>query len=269
MKISISNLAWDPVFDNQVAELLHKYHIFGVDLAPTKIWSHPVSISRADILKYHQFWTAKGISVVGIQSLLFGHPEMEIFKDNNTRNDTLEYLRNISRLSHQLGARVLVFGSPKNRLVGTLEKSEVNKIATAFFSKVSDVCQHYNLIFCLEPNPVQYGCDFITTHQEAIELVKMINHPAFRINLDISTMTINGEDYLKTITAALPWSGHIHISEPNLVSVGEGITDHLKIASILNSLNYEGWVSIEMKEQPGDTFAAVEKAIKYVAGTYK
>ena len=269
MKISISNLAWDPVFDNQVAELLHKYHIFGVDLAPTKIWSHPVSISRADILKYHQFWTAKGISVVGIQSLLFGHPEMEIFKDNNTRNDTLEYLRNISRLSHQLGARVLVFGSPKNRLVGTLEKSEVNKIATAFFSKVSDVCQHYNLIFCLEPNPVQYGCDFITTHQEAIELVKMINHPAFRINLDISTMTINGEDYLKTITAALPRSGHIHISEPNLVSVGEGITDHVKTASILNSLNYEGWISIEMKGQPGDTLTAVEKAVKYVTNIYK
>ena len=123
MKISISNLAWDPAFDGQVAELLRKYHILGIDLAPTKIWSNPASVSRVDILKYRQFWAAKGISIVGIQSLLFGHPEMEIFKDTSSRNDTLEYLRNISRLSRQLGAHVLVFGSPKNRLVGTLKKS--------------------------------------------------------------------------------------------------------------------------------------------------
>lgn len=269
MKVSISNLAWNPAFDGQTVDLLKKYQISGIDLAPTKIWTDPVSISRGDILNYRKFWTDKDIQIIGIQSLLFGHPELEIFKDQKSRDDTLEYLRKISKLSHQLGAKVLVFGSPKNRQVGSLKKIIINKIVTEFFSKISDICQSFNLVFCLEPNPVQYDCDFITNHLEAIELVKMINHPAFRINLDTSTMTLNAEDYSKTIASALPWSGHLHISEPDLVPIGSKSTDHVKIASILSSLNYEGWISIEMKEQSGDTLSVLKKSIKYVKKTYK
>lgn len=269
MKISISNLAWDPVLDISVAKLLQKYCILGVDLALTKIWDEPVSASRMDIVKYRQFWANKGISIVGIQSLLFSHPEMEIFKDDKNRNDTLEYLRKISRLSHQLGARVLVFGSPKNRLVGSVKKSEINKIAADFFSKVSDICQHYGLIFCLEPNPTQYGCDYISTHQEAIELAKTINNPSFRINLDTSTMTMNLENYLETITRAIPWSGHVHISEPNLAPIAKGVTNHVNIASAFSEINYNGWISIEMKEQPENVLSTVEKSIKYVTNTYR
>lgn len=255
--------------DISVAKLLQKYYVSGVDLALTKIWDRPISVSRMDIAKYRQFWATKGISIIGIQSLLFGHPEMEIFKDDKNRNNILGYLRKISRISHDLGARVLVFGSPKNRQVGSVKKSEINKIASDFFSKVSDICQHYDLIFCLEPNPTQYGCNFINTHQEAIDLAKTINHPAFRINLDISTMTINSENYLETITKAVSWFGHVHISEPNLDPVAKGVTNHSNISSTLKEINYNGWIAIEMKEQPVDVFSAVEKSIKYVTSTYK
>lgn len=269
MKISISNIAWDKAEDVEVAAILNQFNIAGVELAPTKIWAAPDSADDTSISDYRAFWHKQSIEIVAFQALLFGKPELCIFTSKESREKTFDYLCAIIRLAGKLGAKALVFGSPKNRVMGEMPKTQALDIATDFFSRLGEVAIQNNTRFCIEPNPEVYGCDFIRTAVEGVELVKLANHPGFRLHLDAGAMTINGEAYERVIESCIDWTAHFHISEPNLALIGQQGTPHRRIAQALQQSNYQGWVSIEMRgglmNQNTD---AVCTALDFVTSTY-
>lgn len=99
--------------------------------------------------------------------------------------------------------------------------------------------------------------------------MQRVNHPGFRLHLDAGAMTLNGEDYGRTIEACLEWTAHFHVSEPNLDLVGQRGTPHERIARALRELNYQHWVSIEMRGGlTTPNTAAVRAALDSVTSTY-
>lgn len=270
MKVAISNIAWDTSQDGRVLDLLQHYHVQGIEIAPTKIWNTPTEVKDAEIQKYVKRWVDNGIQLVATQSLLFNHPELTIFQEKETRVRTLAYLQEMIRVSAGLGVRVVVFGSPKNRMTKGLDRREVLDIALPFFTELAETSKQHDVFFCIEPNALGYGCDFITNTQEGIEFVQMVNHPHIGLNLDVGIMTMNAEPYTKVITQALPHTHHIHVSEPFLKQIGKGGTDHQAVAAALRRVNYSQWVSIEMKGlEFSDGLQSVENSLKYVADIYR
>lgn len=269
MKIAISNIAWEKSEDDAVAKLLHKYSVAGIEIAPTKIWDSPTEVLEEKIKDCASYWADQGISIVATQSILFGHPELTIFPDEKTRTKTLNYLKQMIRVSKSLGAKVIVFGSPKNRVVGNLDQKAATEIATKFFYELGEGAKEYDVLFCIEPNAKQYGTDFVTNTDEAVDFVARVNHPNFRLHLDAGVMTLNGEDYQTAISKALPYLCHFHISEPFLDHIGSVDTDHKAIASALRSVQYAGCVSIEMKSAVlSSNLDAVDKSLKLVTEVY-
>ena len=246
MKLSISNLAWSPAEDGEVAAVLQSFDVQGVELAPTKLWPDLTQVQDADLAAYRAFWQRQGIRIVALQSLLFGQPELVIFQDQKTRTQTLAYLRHVMRIASRLGAQILVFGSPRNRLRYDLNTQQSHAIAVEFFRHVGDAAAQHDVYFCIEPNPVAYGCDFIRTATEGVALVRAVNHPHFRLHLDAGGITLSEEPYAEAIAASREWMAHFHISEPQLASIGEGHTDHATAARALRQIAYDQWVSIEM-----------------------
>lgn len=247
MKIAISNIAWEPAENEAVAQIMQEFSVSSLEVAPTKLWEKPQDATFQQIQGAKDWWLKRNIHIVSAQSLLYGHPELELFASKENRNQTFEYLSKIVRALGELGARRLVFGSPKNRLLRTLSVKEAMDVATDFFHRLGQVAEEAGTCVVLEPNPAQYGCDFIRTTKEGIELVKQVNHPGFMLHLDAAAMTLNQEPYAETIEMSFPWLKHFHASEPNLELVGAGTTDHPHIAQILKSLGYAGVVSIEMR----------------------
>ncbi|MEK7539951.1 MAG: sugar phosphate isomerase/epimerase family protein [Patescibacteria group bacterium] len=247
MKIALSNIAWDPAENEAVAGIMKEYNVTSLEVAPTKLWNTPENATDADIQLSKEWWEKRGIQIVSGQSLLYGHPELELFVSEENRNQTFEYLSKIIQVCGKLGAKALVFGSPKNRQLHKLTPHEGMEIAVDFFHRLGQVAQDAGTCVVLEPNPPHYFCDFIQTAAEGVELVKQVNHAGFRLHLDAAAMTLNEEPYAKTIEASFPWLKHFHASEPNLQLLGSGKTDHPQIAAVLKSLGYEGFVSVEMK----------------------
>lgn len=246
MKIAISNLSWEPLEDEKIAKILSKYNIKGIEIAPTKIWKDPINVSQAQLKSYKTYWLRQGISIVATTSLLFGHPELTIFENNKTREKTQKYLFEMIRLSSALGAKVMVFGSPRNRQTHNLNKRDILKISKDFFFSIAELAKQHSIFFGIEPNPAYYGTDFINTTQEAIELVRLVDHPNFRLHMDSGAMAMNNEDYGKSIKQGISLTCHFHISEPMLKQINIGEVDHFAIAKILKTLNYDKWISIEM-----------------------
>lgn len=269
MNIAISNIAWDHHEDDKAAKILKKYKLTGLEIAPSKIWDDPTSVSNEMIQNYKTYWNEKGISIIASQSLLYGHPELTIFESKYKRGKTLIYLHKIIKLLSILGIQNVIFGSPKNRVRGKMSKKEAILISKDFFTKISDYCRMFGMFFCIEANPELYGSDFINTTDEVIELVKYIDHPNFRVHLDTGAMVINNENYEVVVEKAFPYLKHVHISERNIGLLSQGNVDHKKLAKLLKKFGYNRWISIEMKNKlMPSNIDAIEEALDIVSRYY-
>lgn len=269
MKLAISNLAWQIEEDEQIHCLLREMHVTGIEIAPTKYWPNPTLASNSEIEEVKSRFEAAGFLIPAAQALLFGHPELTLFEDEGTRNKTFDYLVALSHLCSTLGISTMVFGSPKNRQRYGMLLDLSMQIATDFFFHLAEKISSLNVTFCIEPNPKEYGCDFIVNSSEALSLVRHVDHPNFRLHLDTSAMFLNKEDPARIIPECLPYLQHLHISEPFLELIGNGQNSHQSIAKSLHRSGYEGWMSIEMRSGllPSNC-DAIHRAIDYTMETY-
>jgi sugar phosphate isomerase/epimerase len=194
---------------------------------------------------------------------------LTIFDHAQKRKETLDYLSGMIRLAAKLGAKVLVFGSPKNRRVGNLSEVEIERIAVPFFRALGQVAMENEVTFCIEPNPTVYDCDFITTSRQGLELVLKVNSQGFGLHLDAAALTLSQEPIESAIEAAFGWLQHFHISEPQLAQIGTGRVDHGAFATTLARLHYKSWVSIEMRaEDPDLSLVNMISALKHCMNYY-
>jgi sugar phosphate isomerase/epimerase len=207
-----------------------------------------------------------------MQALLFGRPDLELF--GPTRRQLSEYLYRVIELGAGLGAKALVFGSPKNRLLGSLPLADAMASAVEFFRGVGDVAAQHGVVIAIEANPPEYGGDFVTRTSEAVELCRAVANAGVGVNGDLGGMTMSGDEPAATLAAARDCLVHFHASEPNLVELGTASADHAAAAAALRAWGYTGWVAIEQRGVPktettrSANVAAVERAVRFVKSVY-
>jgi D-psicose/D-tagatose/L-ribulose 3-epimerase len=160
-----------------------------------------------------------------------------------------------------------VFGSPKNRVRGSLARDEANEVAAEFFRELGEHAFAHRIALCIEANPAEYGCDFVTTTAEAVELCAMIDHPGIRVNADLGGMTLAGEHPGAAIRSAPGFVAHVHASEPHLAELGAS-ADHLAASRALREIRYDAWVSVEMRASAQGNVSAVERAVGVARAAY-
>ena len=264
LRLAVSNIAWEPREDDAVATMLRERGVTGVEIAPTKRWEKPLEASKSELLAYRREWEARGLEIVALQALLFGRPDLQLFAPGDALRD---YLIGIIGVGEALGAKALVFGSPKNRVRGDMAFDRAVAAAAEFFHSLAHTAHDAGTAICFEPNPPEYGCDFITTVDEAVTLSRFVHHAGFRVQGDLGALEFEQQahpgarELAEKIRRAAPYFGHFHISEPNLVEIGTGDADVAGAMRGLASSSYRGWVSIEMKQT--DT-AGVGRALDVV-----
>jgi sugar phosphate isomerase/epimerase len=262
MRIAISNIAWDVTEDEEVAALIKKYGIDAIDVAPGKYFPDPKTASANDITRVRDWWHQRGISITGMQALLFGTTGLNLFGSNETQAAMLAHLAAVCRIGAGLGATKLVFGSPKNRDRSALADDVAREIAVAFFQRFGDIASQHGVVVCLEPNPTCYGANFMIDSAETASIVAAVSHPAIRMQLDTGALTINGEDARQIIKTYAALIGLVHASEPDLVTLGDGVTDHTVMAETLSAYLPEQVITIEMLPAKNESnLAAIERAL--------
>lgn len=270
MRLAISNIAWEVSDDEDLLRLLKQYGVDAIDVAPGKYFPVPAQATSEQIAQVRDWWAGHGIELTGMQALLFGTTGLNLFGDAQSRAAMLAHLAAVCRIGGGLGATRLVFGSPKNRDRSGLDDEQTMDIATAFFRQLGDVARDAGVIVCLEPNPTCYGANFMTTALETAAVVRAVAHPAIRMQFDTGALAINGEDPEQVLRECADLIGHVHASEPNLVPLGDGGTDHRAMRAALEQYLPDHVVSIEMvatKDEP--RLDAVERALDKAAAYYR
>ena len=262
MRIAISNIAWDVTEDKAIAVLLNKHGIDVIDVAPGKYFQDPKIASTSDIIRVRDWWHQRGILINGMQALLYGTSGLNLFGSNETQTAMLNHLESVCLIGAGLGATKLVFGSPKNRDRSALADDVAREMAVSFFHRLGDIASQHSLMVCLEPNPTCYGSNFMINNTETASIVTDVAHPAIRMQLDTGALVINGEDLLKVVKEHESIIGHVHVSEPDLVTLGDGRTDHALVAETLRAYLPEQVVTIEMLPAKNESnIVAIERAL--------
>lgn len=270
MRLAISNIAWDVSEDEDVAALLKANQVDAIDIAPGKYFPEPAKVTSAEILTVKRWWADRGIEITGMQALLFGTSGLNVFGDVSTRQKLLDHLDAVFRIGGELGARRLVFGSPKNRDRSGLDDDKTLNQAVEFFRLAGDRAAQAGVLLCLEPNPVCYGANFMVDSRETAKVVRAINHPAIRMQLDAGALTINGESPEDVLESCADLIGHVHASEPDLAPLGDKGTSHDAVAHALFKHLPDSLVTIEMVATRDEAhLAAIERALKVADLSYR
>lgn len=266
MRLSISNIAWEPNQDEEVAEKLCAAGVAAVEIAPTKAWPDVRKAGPDDARAEAERWLGLGLEVVAMQALLFGRPELQLFGPADSRKLFIDHLTNVLALGGAMGADAHVFGSPRNRRRDGLPPADALAVAVDVFRELAGVAEQHGTTLCVEANPTEYGADFLTSAHEAAELVAAVGQSGVRLHLDTACMQLAGDDVTACVREYGELLHHVHLSEPELGPVGEQPNPrHAEMVRNLAEIGYGGVVSIEMR--PTQTPAAsAEVAVRYAAG---
>src|SRR5262249_39749225 len=153
--------AWPSSEDAAVAQMLVQERVHGIEIAPTKLFPEPTMATDVEIDRVRHLWRDRGLEIVAAQALLFGKPELTLFESTEKQNQMRGYLKRIIHVCSRLGAKALVFGSPKNRLAGDRDRTEVFAEAVEIFRDLGQTAADEGAAVVIEAIPPENGADFI------------------------------------------------------------------------------------------------------------
>lgn len=219
----------------------------GIEIAPFTLAEKVAEISDKQRVKIRQLADKAGLEVVGLHWLLAKTEGLHLTSpEAAVRKNTADYLADLARLCADLGGRIMVFGSPKQRclLPGVTQVSAMN-YATEVFQSILPILEQTDVTIALEPlGPEE--TDFLQTAAETTQLIERIASPHVRLHLDckaMSTESISIPDLIEQNAGLL---AHFHANDPNRQGPGFGRVDFLPILESIGKIDYRGWVSIEV-----------------------
>lgn len=267
IKLSISNIAWPSEEDKLYLSYIKRWGASGVEIAPSRIWLDPVASSMEERKAFKYLVSSYGMEIHAMQALLYNRRDLGLFRGREIEKETIEYLKGLCKLASDLGISVLVFGSPDNREIGDILLKEAFERAAIFFSKIAPTARDLGVCICIEPLRPQ-ETDFITTAEEGLQLVEMVNNQGFGLHLDAKAIAEQGGNYLEIFKRVYHRLRHFHINDPGLVEVNSTrLVDHFSIGKALKASGYDRYVSIEMRTLP-DYYSVINRSLQIAKEVY-
>ena len=267
MIYSASNIAWPAEHRLQAYDMLAQQEFGGLEIAPALFFfaaEDPFVPNKVECDRALGEIAESGLSLVSMQSLLFGVGGAELFGDVAALQKLETGMHRAIRLAGRLGIPNLVFGSPKQRAIpkGMGTQGAFDK-ALEVFCRLGDMAHAEGTVIAIESNPVVYGTNFLTHGEDALDFVRQADHLAIRFILDIGAMHINGAfDKTPTLIAkAAPMLSHVHFSEAQLAPAPADTAQAVTIIGALQEIGYDRAVSIEMKAAPETPIDVVAAAV--------
>ena len=250
----------------RICDYLAELGYEGVEAAPFTFEQSVFDISAEQRAGARQAAANAGIEIIGLHWLLVGPDGLHLTDpDQAVRQRTTDYLRGLIALGHDMNAPYLIFGSPNQRnLRDGVSYEQGMAYAADVFRSVCDEAQQAGTIIGIEPLAPPL-CKFITNAAEGADLVRRVNHPAFKLHLDVKAME-SGEDEppADIIRAHAGEFPHFHANDENLKGPGFGDTDFVPIMQALHDTGYDGYVSIEIFEFEPHAEVQAREGIRYL-----
>lgn len=275
LTLAVSNLAWSPDQTERAYALLAEHRVRGLEVAPGLLFpEEPDSFEPTKAAVVHALARVDsfGLELVSMQSLLFGIKGAELFGGVVQRETFVRGVERTIRLASRLGIPNLVLGSPKCRVIPPdLDRETAWKQAREALLPVADLAAEHACVLAIEPNPSDYGTNFITSISEAVDFCDFVDHPAMTLNFDVGAAFLTGEaggdreasyePLARSYHEAEGHVSHIHLSTPHLMPVNAHSIELVPVLRALRGSGTKRYVSIEMRGEPPHQIDTLRRAV--------
>lgn len=101
----------------------------------------------------------------------------------------------------------------------------------------------------------RFECYLCNTMEQLTRLLKTANHPNVKAMFDTHHANIEEKNFNNAISTVAPFLAHVHISENDRGTPGDGHVDFDEAFANLAKINYEGWLTIEAFSRNDPDFA--------------
>ncbi|WP_270938673.1 sugar phosphate isomerase/epimerase family protein [Falsiroseomonas oryzae] len=239
----------------------------GLEVAPFTLDAEaPHLLPAARRAELRRIAEGEGAPITSLHWLLVAPAGLSITSTEPAlRARTLDVMERLIVLAADLGATLLVHGSPKQRHVAA--DGDAARAEEAMGRAGAWAAAH-GLTYCLEPLDAGQT-NWATTVAEAVGIVERIASPGLKTMLDVSAAG-NGEsepaEALLRRFVPTGWIAHVHLNDRNRRGPGQGSDRFAPVLRALDETGYGGFCAVEPFDYHPDGPASAARAIGYLAG---
>jgi D-psicose/D-tagatose/L-ribulose 3-epimerase len=240
MKYGMNLLLWTTDVTEKHYPLLDKIKAWGFDGAELPMFSFDEKQYRG---------LRKQLDGVGLEctTVTVVPPDKNpIDPDAPVRAAAVDHLKKAIDTCHILGCKTFCgpYVSPVGKLVGRGRSPDEWKCAVETFQKVAPYAAQAGVTMALEYLN-RFETYFVNCAADTARLVDEVNHPNFRMMYDTFHANIEEKSAAVAVGQGGPRIVHVHISENDRSTPGEGNVAWNETFHALRAIGYDGWLVIE------------------------
>ena len=241
----------------------------GIEIAPFTLAKYVTDIPAAERARIRETAQRVGIEISGIHWVLVQAEGMYLnHTDPEVRRRTGRYFVELVNICSDLGGKIIVVGSPKQRnVMEGVAFEQAWQWATETFHDSVKRAEDRSVTICFEPLAPS-ETNFINTASDAIRFTRQFNSPAMKIILDVKAMCSESKPIPQIIRESADEFAYFHANDRNLKGPGFGDVDFKPIAAALREANYDGYVSVEVFKFEEGAEAIATRSIEYLRSVF-
>jgi sugar phosphate isomerase/epimerase len=268
MRFSICN---ELFADWEFKEILRYVSDIGYDaieIAPFTLCNSVAELGRGRREEIREQISSFGIECSALHWLLVKPPGLHVsHPDPAIRSKTASYLRELIAFADDIGCRRMVFGSPKQRSIEGMPKSQGWRLAEETFRSCLKVLDDRDVTIGLEPLRRDMT-NFLNKAEEVAQFIDVLGSDRVRLTLDVYAMTGDEDSPAETIRRYGNLLTHFHANDDNERGPGAGGANYEQIKSALEGIGYTGYLSVEVFKFDPDPKTIAEHALRFLRGLF-
>ena len=249
-KIGFNVLAWTAVVSDDLNPIADKLKEIGYDGVECLIGSP----DKAAYQRFGHHARQTGLEVTSV--LTMGKEQNPISEDATVRAKGLDRLKWAIDRAHDLHAGIIcgpIHSAHAHFAQRAPEDREYAWAAEVLYA-AGEYAAQANIVLALEALN-RFECYLCNTMDQLSRLVKEVAHPYVKAMFDTHHANIEEKKIASAIHTIAPVLAHVHISENDRGTPGDGHVPWQDAFSALADINYPGWLTIEAFSRNDPAFA--------------
>jgi D-psicose/D-tagatose/L-ribulose 3-epimerase len=249
-KIGFNVLVWSAIMSDELKPIVDNLKTIGYDGVEFFIGS----ADEAAYKSMGDFTKDLGLEVTTV--FVVGKEENPVSEDAAIRAKALDRIKWAIDRAHDLNAKIMCgpFHSAHAIFAKRAPQDGEYERSGEVLHSAAEYAAQAGITLALEALN-RFECYLCNTMEQLHHLVNIVNHAKVKAMFDTHHANIEEKNFSKAISTIAPFLTHVHISENDRGTPGDGHVDFKAAFSSLAKINYQGWLTIEAFSRNDPDFA--------------
>jgi D-psicose/D-tagatose/L-ribulose 3-epimerase len=249
-KIGFNVLAWTAAVSDDLFPVIDRLKKIGYDGVEFYLGSPDIAAYK----RMGDYTRDLGLETTAVMTM--GKDDNPVSESSEVRGKALDKIKWGVDRAFDLNAKIICgpFHSAHTVFVNRPAQDYEYALAGEVLHAAAEYAAQANIVFALEALN-RFECYLCNTMEQLLKLVKAANHPNVRAMFDTHHSNIEEKSYAAALDTIAPVLAHVHISENDRGTPGEGQVLWDNAFSSLAKINYQGWLTIEAFSRNDPDFA--------------